>query len=425
MSIQQYYFPNYPTDLTAGSRGTPVISEFDQVRAECRLAFQSVWDAGSGVGFQGPQGWQGIIGAGTQGNQGFIGPQGVSGAGSSDQTRALLSGWALAAGNPVIPPYAYYPDYWFDPTQPFSYGGTNYAYYLMAATASGGPEQAWFSNDFINWVGPIATSLVSGYHTEIVYVTGDPKPLKCWQWSGGGLGLLTDHYFTQSADGVTWDAPVLLTERSAGLFRRVGFCTGGYGMTCLHYNPVATNTGTDPRNYKYWGSMNGQYVPTGGEFVVPVFSADGLAWEMLPFSSFRPQADFGLNTLWADYQTTSWHPHVSWLDFDIFGDRYIGLCSGGRASNTTSAMYLCESMDGLFWNPVTYSPVAEFGWSDNNSGYRYGPLYAQYRSGNPCIWHEPLGFGAFAPAGVKTICAWSTQSGSASTTRALSTGWHT
>lgn len=75
---QQYYFPNYPTNLEAGRRGTPVISEFDQVREEAQAAFQRVWDSGGGVGSQGAQGWQGSVGGGP----GFQGPQGVAGIGS-------------------------------------------------------------------------------------------------------------------------------------------------------------------------------------------------------------------------------------------------------------------------------------------------------------------------------------------------------
>jgi hypothetical protein len=396
---------------------------------------------GSGsTGATGPMGPSGPSGPSGAGSTGATGPSGIGSTGATgpigatvyDPSRVYLQGWTLEATNPVVTgTKIYYPDMLFDASQPFAYGGTNYAWFMMASSGTAKDNKVWLSNDFINWTGPINTNVTTGYyHTEVVYVPGDAKPFKAWFWNGGGLGFLANHYFTQSVDGFTWDAPTLLLELNAGRFVRTGFCTGGYGMTCIQYNPSPTNTGCNPHDYKFWGIMNGQYVPTGGEFVVPVFSPDGIRWEMLPFSAVRPQADFGLNTLWADYQTTSWHPHTSWLDFEqIDTNRYIGMLSGGRAGGTSMGMTLVESLDGIFWQPVTYSPMAMFGWSSTSDTgtprYYEGPSYAQFRSGDMCLWYEAGGFGSFAPAGAKMAMMWGTQTTSSDLTRCLSVAWHT
>ena len=345
--------------------------------------------------------------------------------------RSLMKGWNLAPGNPIITgTKIYYPDMIFNASQPFSYLGTNYAWFAMASEGLAKNNSVWLSNDFVTWVGPISTNIPTGYyHTEVLYIPGDPKPFKAWFWNGGGITLLANHYFTQSANGFTWDAPTLLLELNAGRFARTGFCTAGYGMTCLHYNPTPTNTGGNPHDYKYWGTMNGQYVPTGGEFVVPVFSTDGIRFEMLPFAAVRPTADYPLLADFANYKLASWHPHMSWLDFDqVDTNYYIGMMSGGRDGATSMGMTLVESMDGIFWQPVTYSPMAMFGWSSiaDTSTPRYyeGPTYAQFRSGDMCVWYEPSGFGSFAPAGAKLAMMWGTQTASADTSRCLSVAWH-
>ncbi len=300
---------------------------------------------------------------------------------SSQESNKYESGWELSSLNPVLTPLGkrfYYPTFEYL-TTPINYLGTDYVFWCSAATASGGPNETFFSNDFVNWVGPIdcpgingfLVGALYGYHASSCYVAGDVKPLKMWLW----CNMPEDLFLAESADGVNW------TTTPAPLVYPSGWSALSYGVTHVNYNPNATDTGKNPKNWKYWGTCSGETV--GREMPFLFKSADGITWVAdivsCPLESIR---GFSGN----EDVKPSRIQFVSRMSVcEVEEDNsWFGFANGGASGSADDGLYLIKSGNGLFFERNTYQPHQQFGDVITGEGI-YGDSGEDRLIGQPCL----------------------------------------
>jgi len=313
----------------------------------------------------------------------------------------ITTGWVLDPANPVIDPAgkrAYYPLFEHVPDG-IGYGGVDYSFIAWAATASGGPMEAFFSNDFSTWVGPVTLTgglAASLYHAAAVYVSGAAKPFKMWVWDGSGLPHKDHVHFTESADGVAWDAVQSLTTFTVP----AGWSdTWGYGFTHMNHNPNATNTGNTPSDYTYWGFMTVSPLPTSWEAQLIAWSANGLDWTCTISHSIIPIASSSGED---KHRRPSYMARLSACE--LADGTWIGFISGGRVGDAYEGLWLVQSHDGVFFNQLHHFPHPQFGDRLVGTG-----LYGGYRTNSPCIRR----------VGDKLYLMWCVQQTSSSSSRAV------
>ena len=311
----------------------------------------------------------------------------------------LMTGWVLDPNNPVIAPTgkrAYYPTFLHVPDG-VEYMGTDYSFIAWAATASGGPMEAFVSNDFSTWVGPIPLTgglAASLYHAAVVYVEGDAKPFKMWVWDGTASPIKSHTYMVESADGFAWDAVQSFTAFTVPS----GWNDAGYGFGHINYNPDATNTGNNPKNYTYWGFLTDCMTSTGWEAQLLAWSADGLNWTCGVEQSILP------STTSSSEDPHRRYSHISRMSVsELANGEWIGFFSGGRNVDVCEGLWLIHSYDGVFFDPLHYFPHPQFGDRLVGSG-----LYGGYRTDSPCIRR----------VGSKLYLMWCVQQTSSSSSRA-------
>lgn len=288
----------------------------------------------------------------------------------------LMSDWVLDPNNPVIDPAvkrAYYPLFEHIPDG-IEYDGVDYSFIAWAATASGGPMEAFFSNDFSTWIGPVPLTgglAASLYHAAVVYVDGDANPFKMWV-SDGTASPIKDHTFmVESADGVAWSAAQSLTAFTVP----AGWNGNGYGFGHINYNPDATNTGNNPKNYTYWGFLTACMTSTGWETQLLAWSADGLSWTCTVEQSILPSTT---STGEDPHRRYSMISRISVCQLET--GEWIGFFSGGRSTDIYEGLWLIHSYDGVYFDPLHHFPHPQFGDRLVGSG-----LCGGFRTDCPCI----------------------------------------
>lgn len=266
----------------------------------------------------------------------------------------LKSDWVLES-NPIIDldgVGVYYPCFLHVPGG-YSYSGTTY--YFMAWTVNKGTyfKELWLSIDFSAWIGPIATSGLSTWsHPVVVYVSGDEKPYKMALWV---TNTANANKWCESADGITW------TSTSFTYAQPVGWVANGcFGFMDLNYNDSASNTGTNPLDYTYFGFMSHNFLESGSELPLILYSINGITWNVtsnLPavqpphgFFDFAQPIDREGSTGFAICQLSD-------------GD-WVGLSSWG-----TTGLWLLYSDRGVFFNLITFEPHQQF--EDTMLGEKY------------------------------------------------------
>jgi hypothetical protein len=315
-------------------------------------------------------------------------------------------GWVLDPNNPVIAPEgkrAYYPLFEHVPDG-VEYDGEDYSFIAWAATASGGPMEAFLSKDFSTWVGPVPlTGGLAGsyYHAASVYVDGAEKPFKMWVWDGLGTTPITGHiHFTESVDGLAWDPVQALTALTVP----AGWNDDSYGFCHVNYNPDATNTGDTPSDYTYWGLMNAIMTSTGTEGPLIAWSADGLNWICTISQSIILTITNIAEETHRRYSQVTRGSLVKLRD-----DSWVGLFSGGRNTDACEALWLVHSYDGMFFGTTDYFPLGQFGDRLVGTG-----LYGGFRTDCPCMRR----------VGNKLYLMWCIQQTSSSSSRAIAVATH-
>jgi len=182
---------------------------------------------------------------------------------------------------PLSASRAYYTYVIQNDTAIFSSDGITFYKYL-ATFGTGSPSGSMaFSNDGINWVNEVAQSGLTGYgyHSVMIY---DGTHVLMWYWTGTMDYTMGNVHFAKSLPGSAnqFFYDVALTEVTPGQvisgYSGTDYRRGSYGSSQMFFNPSATNTGTYPLDYSYYGILGTTNGAT--ETSVWVYSADGIAF---------------------------------------------------------------------------------------------------------------------------------------------------
>lgn len=300
----------------------------------------------------------------------FLREMGASGAGLTDLLRdywrkgkselrdqilpiweRLKDGWVLVNnGAPVIAPESngvYYPTFLYRPG--YSYEGEKYNFILWCTNKSTYDTEVYLSKDFESWTGPVGTTGLSGYHSCAVYVDGDEKPYKMAQWIDAEVE--PRNKWCESADGLSWTSQDFAQQSPPN----AEWNNVTYGICHLNYNPNATNKGSDPRDYKFWGfqAWHVDFVAHGcyrGEWPLPVWSADGVNWT-------NSIAEAAVTLSSAKSRQHSTRMSVCQLG----GGDWIGFANLGDPDDANYGLHLIYSENGVFFEVKSWTPHKQFG----------------------------------------------------------------
>jgi hypothetical protein len=319
MSRQQYYFPEYPSDIRPAPRRSPSTSEFDLVREECRQAFQKVWDDGGGS--------------------------------SGSQVLALPEEYDH---NPVLNPTqdrAYYPSLLYFPAG-FAVGGTPYKYLCVHAldTNAGGGLLLSGSQDFKTWTqlngGNPLVGVPTAAHHPFVAQTGVGS-FRLYYWdSAVSIYQVSAIRTAVSTDLVNWTGDQPLQNGATPIVTGlgVGWNRGSYGPCHVFYNSTASNAGSNPFDYSY--AMFFDATTGAFESIGLGYSADGVTFtlygEVLPAGSDTWGNPVPWDSSYATFGQIFQTPLGKWLMF----------YSGGKNASS-EGIGVAISDDRLSWTRLT------------------------------------------------------------------------
>lgn len=245
--------------------------------------------------------------------------------------------------------------------------------YDAAGFDIGAPYRMWYSNgttgyvtnssDGINWNTPsVMTGLSSGAnHIQVVYDLNQfgsgGYAYKAWFWDATGPYPGIHINYAESTDGVSWTVAQAITENPLQpLVTGVSadWNTGSYGPIDIHYQPVASNTGSNPWDYRYVMYYNG----TNGnnEYTGLAYSIDGLDWSAYPTGIPGNPVLQGQPASWDSvstaYGTVIQQSPTSYVYFYSGGD---GTSPYGSA--VSQGIGLASSTDGLTWAKDPDNPI--------------------------------------------------------------------
>lgn len=211
----------------------------------------------------------------------------------------LASPWTSWTESPNDPIYNPYPvtdgeDYWpyvvYNANQ-FD-GNGDAALYKMWHQGSNvnGSIAISYSNDGVNWTLKGETNLTPAYHAVVLYdkngfsASSSPgKPYRIWYWIGAPSS--TDPgviQFSQSNDGINWDAPQPITQDSGSpLVDSTSFYFFQlYGPGFVIYNPAPTSTAGQPYTFPFVMFYDTATLTqtTIAESIALAYSMDGKFW---------------------------------------------------------------------------------------------------------------------------------------------------
>ena len=308
----------------------------------------------------------------------------------------MLPRWTLASdlkwteydtnpvyGTPSSSDKNYYPCVLYDANQFSGHGASDY-YKMWYADGQSLFEAVTYSSDGINWNEPVQITGVkaSGYHARIIYLpdsysgAGGTYYYKIWYWdfSAPNAPYTIDGIRTaDSIDGVTWTNDTVITQNiSAPLVTEIppDWNRGTYGPVSVHYNAMATNTGTNPFDYTFAMYFDGT---TGGVEAIGLgYSTDGnTGWKLYGNS---PVLDHGIQGDWdSDYATMG--VVIRGTD-GIWRMWYSG---SGPAGVAQQGIGYATSSNGILWtkdpgNPI-FSIYQDVSWHDTKC-YTPSVLYS-------------------------------------------------
>jgi len=205
---------------------------------------------------------------------------------------------------------AYYPSVLYDAncfgTIPCNAGTPKY---YMWYSDGGGSSFLVQSVNGLQWGAPTTMlGLVNSHHVQVLYDANCFGTVPCnvattkyriWFWDITRLYASPIAISTaESADGINWINQQAITQNAAAKLVQdpdlgVGWNRGSYGPVNLFYQPSASNTGTEPWNYRYvmyYDGTNGSTEDTG-----LAYSTDGLYWSAY---SATPVLDGSLVGAW-------------------------------------------------------------------------------------------------------------------------------
>lgn len=309
-------------------------------------------------------------------------------------TASSWTAWNEHPTNPIYNPYPtsslpedFFPYVVFDKHRFYHDDGcSTAAYYKMwhQGTNSSGSIALSYSDDGVNWTLKGETNLSSAYHPVVLYdkhgFNEEGKPYRMWFWTGtasiSDVGVIQ---FTQSDDGITWDAPQAITQDSESpLLMGSGLFYELYGPGFVIYNSSATSVPGHPYSYPYVMFYDIANVdPTDqAESIALAYSDDGMHWTR--FGCAPVLIPSGLSTDWD--ATHIYRPSVikSQGVYHMFysgSNQYVDETSTvvyahgiGHASSTNGIDWTRDSdpifinSDGMEWRDTrTYTPFVLFG----------------------------------------------------------------
>ncbi len=214
---------------------------------------------------------------------------------SSFLTASSYTQWTEDPSDPIYNPFPialqedYFPYVIYDANK-FNGDGDAF-FYKMWASGDNGTLALSNSNDGINWTlkGQTNLPINSTFHGCVLYdVNGfgiGAKHYKIWYWTGVVGTTIDVIQFSESMDGLTWDAPISITQDAT--FPLVNGITPGYfyhlyGPGFVMYNPQATSIPGQPYTFPYimfYDTSSEGFGPgTSVEQIGLAFSTDGLFW---------------------------------------------------------------------------------------------------------------------------------------------------
>jgi hypothetical protein len=215
-----------------------------------------------------------------------------------------------------------------------------------------------FSNDGETWAGEQTVTGLSAIpsHAALAY---DGTNLHIWYWDGSTIYTMAGqrHAISAPSTSQSFSSDVVWTEVTPGqVITGIGgtnYRRASYGSSQMFYKSSFTNTGTDPRNYKFWGILNVSNGNTEGS--VLVYSTDGVAftrWDGNGDVCFIPTVS---GTYYSHAVNT-----VSIIKDDVL-DVYVAYFQGNSASPNNQNVGLAYAQDLLEVFTVIPYPLYEKG----------------------------------------------------------------
>ena len=221
--------------------------------------------------------------------------------------------------------------------------GTAYKYVKVWVNDNVNVLKVSASNNFVNWtfIGDV-TGVHGGNHPCIIEV---PSGFRLFYLDAAMTYNVHDLRTATSTDFLNFandhsleNDPTNPIVTGAG----TGWNRGSYGISSAFYNPDATNTGSDPRNYSYLA----YYDVTDGAFeaIALCYSTDGTTFKLYGNAPVVTHS----SEVWG--AVTPWDSsYVTWAQvLKISENRYLMFYCGGRRT-VLEGVGAAYSFDGLLW----------------------------------------------------------------------------
>jgi hypothetical protein len=246
------------------------------------------------------------------------------------------------------------------------------------------------SQDGITWSAPVEViaKMPTASHASVIYdkngFGGGPNFYRMWYWTG----QVSDNppqlpiNFVESADGVTWSAPLSNTQDAVQFL--VNSALGGqpfyqfYGFGQVLYNPSATSTPGLPYTFPYvafFDSSAAEIPPqTTQEAVGLAFSNDGIAWTR--FGTLPVLIPSGNTADWDGKY--AFRASVIQLNgtYHMFYSGSSGINNPNSAFSYTFGVGHASSTDGILWTKDSDNPI--FTILDSAEAWRSGRTLAPW-----------------------------------------------
>jgi hypothetical protein len=174
--------------------------------------------------------------------------------------------------------------------------------------------------------------------------------------------VVRNHGYTESNDGVIWDAPIPITQDGAfPILTGAGFFYQLYGPGFVIYNPKATSTPGQPYSFPYVMFYDVAQIDQSGkqtENIGLAFSSDGKFWTGFYSSSNQPIFLAGDNSSDWDF-THVFRPSILKIK-GVYHMFYSG--SNALVDQATTVVYAhgighASSIDGINWLRDQGNPI--------------------------------------------------------------------
>jgi hypothetical protein len=307
---------------------------------------------------------------------------------------------------------AYYPSVLYDANG----FGVSAPKYVMWYSDGGGGVFLVRSTDGTNWGTPTSMAgLNNGHHVQVVYdpaCFGAPAcgasdvKYKIWFWDiTANIYSISAMNTAESADGINWTNQTALTQNPALQLvtgAGVGWNRGTYGPVSVFYKASASNTGTDPWDYRYvlyYDGTDGTREDTG-----LAYSADGLYW-----SAYTPNPVLAGSTS-AAWDCTGAVYGTIYHDFNGYHVWYSGGGGddgfGGCGLNPINqGIGYASSPDGKAWSKTT-DPIFHINQAVSYRNSRvYAPSIINDGSGQLKMYYSALATGGHKKIGYAAMTA--------------------